>query len=88
MNDTEVLKAEVVALQAILIGILRRMATDRRDLAPIICEGFDEAETVLAGVAVKVGPDVPHQSTVGALAVLEEIRRAVVRDERLCGKSH
>lgn len=82
--DASILKAEVVALQAVLISVLRRMASDRADLAPLFCQAFDEAETILSGVAVKLGLDAPMETTVGALRILEEIRNAVIRDPALC----
>jgi hypothetical protein len=45
--DADVLKAEVVALQAVMISVFRRMATDRPELAPLFCEAFDEAEAII-----------------------------------------
>lgn len=82
--DDAVMKAEVVALQAVLIAVFRRMAADRPDLSPLFCSAFDEAETILAGVAVKMGLDAPYETTVGALAVVEQLRTAVIRDEAAC----
>jgi hypothetical protein len=82
--DPDILTAEVVALQAVLISVFRTMARERPDLAPIFCTAFDEAETILTGVADKMGLEAPLESTVGALAVIEEIRRAVIPDESIC----
>ena len=89
MNETDsaVVKSEVVALQAVLIAVFRRMATDRPDLAPIFCQAFDEAEAILTGVAIKMGLDAPIESTMGALKVVEEIRAGVIRDENICRES-
>jgi hypothetical protein len=78
------LQAEVVALQAVLIALLRRLMRDRPELRPSVCDAFEEAEAILTGIAEKVGLDAPLGSTVGALAVVEEIRSAVIRDERVC----
>ena len=83
-TDAAVLRAEVVALQAVMISVFRRMAVERPELSSVFCQAFDEAETILAGVAVKMGLDAPIESTVGALQVVEEMRAAVIRDERLC----
>jgi hypothetical protein len=83
-SDEAVVKAEVIALQAVLISVFRRMASERPELAPIFCTAFDEAETILTGVAVKMGLEAPAESTLGALRVIEELRRAVIRDESLC----
>jgi hypothetical protein len=82
--DEQVVKAEVIAIQAVLIAVFRRMASDRPDLAPLFCRAFDDAETILAGVAVKVGLGAPPETTLGALAVIDELRAAVIRDESVC----
>ena len=82
--DDAMVKAEVLALQAVLISVFRRLAGDRPDLAPLFCRAFDEAEAMVTGVAVKMGPDAPLDSTVGALKVIEEMRTAVIRDESMC----
>jgi hypothetical protein len=83
-NDDAVVKAEVVALQAVLISIFRRIATDRPEFAPLFCQAFDEAETILGGVAEKLGMDAPLETTIGALRVVEELRDAVIRDPNAC----
>jgi hypothetical protein len=82
--EAEIVKAEVIAIQAVLMSVFRRLATDRADLAPLFCQAFDEAETIMAGVAVKLGLDVPLPAMTGAITVLEELRRAVLGDEGSC----
>jgi len=82
--DEATLKAEVIALQAVLISVFRRLATDRPELAPLFCRAFDEAETILGGVAEKLGLDAPLESTVGALRIIEELRAGVIRDPDMC----
>ena len=82
--DEKLVKAEVIALQAVLIAVFRRMATDRPGFAPLFCRAFDDAETILSGVAVKMGLEAPLESTLGALKVIEELRSAVIRDESAC----
>ena len=82
--DAAVLRAEVIALQAIMMSVFRRMVTDRSELRPLFCQAFDEAETILAGVAIKMGLETPLEATVGALEVVEQIRRGVIRDETIC----
>ena len=82
--DEAVLKAEVVDLQAVLISVFRRLATDRPEFTKLFCQAFDEAETILGGVAEKLGMDAPLESTVGALQVIEELRLAVMRDPKIC----
>jgi hypothetical protein len=82
--DAAVLKAEVVALQAVMMSVFRRMAADRPELSASFCCAFDEAETILSGVAVKMGMVAPAETTIGALEVVEQMRRAVIRDESIC----
>ncbi len=82
--DAAVVKAELVAIQAVLMAVFRRMAADHSELTPTFCAAFDEAEAILTGVAIKMGLAAPAESTVGALKVIEEIRRGVIRDETLC----
>lgn len=83
-HDGDLLKAEVVALQAVMIAVFRRMANDRPDLSALFCQAFDEAEAIMTGVAVQVGVDAPAATTVGALRVLDEIRAGVLADPDLC----
>ncbi len=82
--DEAVIKAEVIAVQAVLISVFRRMAADRPDLAPLFCRAFDEAETILSGVAEKLGIDAPRETIIGALSIIEEMRAGVIRDESVC----
>lgn len=82
--ETAALRAEVVALQAVMMSVFRRMAADRPELSATFCQAFDEAETILSGVAVKMGLEAPAESTIGALKVIEELRAAVIRDESIC----
>ncbi|WP_106640032.1 hypothetical protein [Allosphingosinicella vermicomposti] len=82
--EAELVKAEVIALQAVLMSVFRRIVVDRADLAPLFCQAFDEAETIMAGVAVKLGLDAPVGSMAGAMKIVEELRRAVIPDESAC----
>lgn len=79
--ETDTAKAEVVALQAVLIAVFRRLAEDRPELTPTFCRAFDEAEAILTGVAIRIGDEVPRECTVGALRIIEELRAAVLRGE-------
>jgi hypothetical protein len=79
--DADEVKAEVLALQAVLMSVFRAMADERPELAPVFCRAFDEAESMLTGLAVRFAP---LRSTVGALRVIEELRTAVIRDESVC----
>ena len=82
--DAAAVKAEVVALQAVLIAVFRRMAADRPELAPSFCRAFEEAEAILTGVSIKMGLGAPRESTVGALRIIEEMRSAVIHNQEAC----
>jgi hypothetical protein len=79
-------RAELVALQAVLIATLRRMAREQPALGPTFCRAFDDAEAILTGVAIRMGLEDPDRSAVAALDIVEEIRSGVIADESLCGK--
>jgi hypothetical protein len=78
--DAAVLHAEVAALQAVLISVLRKLTARRPDLTERFSEAFDEAETILAGLAVNFGQEQASITTLDALRVVEEIRAGVLRD--------
>jgi hypothetical protein len=83
-SDIETLQAEVTALQAVLIAISRRLARDHPEIGRSICGAFDEAETLMSGIAVQIGAAAPMATTVGALRIIDEIRNAVISDESMC----
>lgn len=78
--DAAVLHAEVAAVQAVLISVLRKLTAQRPDLEERFREAFDEAETVLAGLAVAFGQQPTSITTLNALRVVEEIRVGVLRN--------
>lgn len=82
--DAAELHAEVLAIQAVLMAVFRRMARDHPDLTPLFCQAFDEAETILSGVAVKAGFESALGTTTGALRIIEELRLAVIQDPSAC----
>jgi hypothetical protein len=42
-------QSEVIALEAVLIAVFRRIARADPRMAKLLCDSFDEAETVMAG---------------------------------------
>ena len=79
------LQAELFAVEAVLISLFRRLAADRPDLAPLFCRAFDEAETIMAGVANQHGFEDRLGTTTGALVIIDQMRSAVLRDrDRIC----
>ena len=82
--DLTFLQAEVIALQGVLIALCRSLSRDHPELGPSLCRAFDEAETLMAGVALQFGLEAPQEVTLGAVKVIEEMRTAVIRDESMC----
>lgn len=86
MNDAELveLHSELLALQAVLMGVFRRLARERPELTPLFCHAFDDAETILTGVATRAGMEHAIGTTTGALRVIEELRQAVIGTSGSC----
>ena len=86
MDDTDaaLVRAELVALQAVMISGFRRLVQDYPATGLSICQAFDEAEATLTEVAMKMGLGDPGGAAVGALEIVEEIRAGVISDERSC----
>jgi hypothetical protein len=82
-SDLVTLHAEILAVQAALIAISRRLAATHPDLGAAFCAAFQDAETIMSGLALRL--DLPSEATLEALRILGEIRAAVIRDEAQCG---
>ena len=83
-SDAAILHGEVAALQAVLISVLRKLSAERPDMTQDFCAAFDEAETVLTGLAVRLGAEPASLTTITALRVVEEIRAGVL-ERGACG---
>jgi hypothetical protein len=79
-RDAKELHAEVLALQAVLMAVFRRMVREQPKLTPLFRRAFDEADTILAGVATQAGLEESLGTTTGALGIIEELRRAVLHE--------
>jgi hypothetical protein len=79
-TDAAVLHAEIAAVQAVLISVLRKLTAQRPDLEEQFREAFDEAETILSGLAVALSQQPSSVTTINALRVVEEIRAGVLRN--------
>ena len=79
-SDAAILHGEVAALQAVLISVLRKISAERPEFTQVFCAAFDEAETILTGLAVKLGPEPSSLTTINALRVVEEIRGGVLEN--------
>ncbi|QAY75246.1 hypothetical protein [Sphingosinicella sp. BN140058] len=84
-TDAAIVRAELVALQAVLIAMMRRMARHAPELAPLVCGAFEDAEAIVTGVAMKMDMTDPSLSAMNALRVIEEMRAGVIKDEAICG---
>ena len=83
--DLPTLHAELLAVQAIVIALARRLAREDAALGRAVCAAFEDAESLMTGVAVRLGADAAPASTLGALRVISEMRDAAIRDESVCG---
>ena len=51
----EEVQSEVIAIEAVLIAVFRRIAKGEQALARLLRDSFDEAKTVMAGLATRHG---------------------------------
>ena len=79
-------QSEVIALEAVLIAVFRRLAKADERMARLLCDSFDEAETVMSGLAVKHGLEAVLDTTTAAMEIVEELRKAVVPNGACGGK--
>jgi hypothetical protein len=84
-DEIAVVQAEVLAIQAVLMAVFRRLAEQTPELSHLFCAAFDEAEARMTGVATRLGMESALGTTTEALTIIDELRRAVIRDERSCG---
>jgi hypothetical protein len=83
--DFPTLHAELLGVQAVVIALARRLARHDPALGRAVCAAFDDAESLMTGVAVRLCVDAAPGSTLGALRVIAEMRDAAIRDESVCG---
>ena len=76
-------QAEVIAIEAVLIAIFRRIAKSDDAMARLFRESFDEAETVMAGLASRHGLEEALQATTAAMTIIDELRQAVLPATRV-----
>ena len=71
-------QSEVIAIEAVLIAVFRRIAKSDAAMAALFGDSFDEAETVMAGLATRHGLEEALQATTGAMTIIDELRQAVM----------
>ena len=84
-SDLVTLHAEILAVQAALIAVSRRLAIAHPEFGPAVCAAFEDAETIMSGLALRL--DLPSDATLEALRILAEMRDAVIQEEALCGRT-
>jgi hypothetical protein len=81
-DDLKDVQAEVIAIQAVLIAVFREMAGQYPQLGRLLRKAFDEAETIMSGVAIKLGMEPVLGTTTAALKIIEEFREAILPRDR------
>lgn len=74
-------QSEVIAIEAVLLAVFRRIAKSDEAMARLFRESFDEAETVMAGLATRHGLEEALQATTAAMTIIE-LRQAVLPAKR------
>ena len=70
------LSAETLALQAMLVHVLRRLAKSDPNLWKAIAAGFDDAASEVENIAIQHGAETKSVRTLDALRILEICRKA------------
>jgi hypothetical protein len=70
------LSAEALAIQAVLVHVLRRLAKSDPDLWKAIAAGFEDAASEIGNLAIQHGAEVMSERTLEALRIVEINRKA------------
>ena len=70
------LSAETLAIQAVLVHVLRRLAKSDAALWKAIVAGFDDATTEIENIAIQHGTDPMSGHTLEALRIVEINRKS------------
>lgn len=79
------LASETLAVQAIFIGVLDRLAKSISDLRTAIAAGFDDAANYVELVAIKLGAAAAPEHTVKALQIVEGMRATTLGKPKQSG---
>ena len=77
-TDTNLVAAELMAVQGILMCVLRRIAAVDQDLASAIEGGFDDAANLAEKMTVALGAGAPSKEAVEALRTIERLRAGIL----------
>jgi hypothetical protein len=74
----EEVQSEAIAIEAVLIAVFRRIARADPRMAKLLTDAFDEAETVMSGLAIRHGMEEVLRTTTAAMTIVNELRQAVI----------
>jgi polysaccharide deacetylase 2 family uncharacterized protein YibQ len=80
-TDTNLIAAELMAVQGILMCVLRRIAVVDQNLANAIEGGFDDAMNLAEKMTVALGEGAPSKEAVEALRTIERLRAGILGDD-------
>ena len=67
--------AETLAIQAVLVHVLRRLAKSDPNLWKAIAAGFDDAASEVETIAIQYGAEAKSEHTLEALRLIEVCRK-------------
>jgi hypothetical protein len=77
-TDTNLIAAELMAVQGILMCVLRRIAAVDQNLASAVEDGFDDAINLAEKMKVALGPGVSSKEAVESLRTIERLRAGIL----------
>ena len=77
-TDTNLIAAELMAVQGILMCVLRRIAAVDQNLASAVEGGFDDAVNLAEKMKVALGAGVPSKEAVESLRTNERLRAGIL----------
>jgi hypothetical protein len=80
-TDTNLIAAELMAVQGILMCVLRRISAIDENLANAIEDGFDDATNLAQKMTVALDEGAPSKEAAEALRTIERLRAGVLGDD-------
>ena len=85
-KEIHLLSAENLAIQAVLVHVLRHLAKSDANLWKAIAAGFDDAASEVENAAIQYGAEGRSERTLEALRIVQINRRASLGAGLLVGK--
>ena len=76
--DTNLVASELMAVQGILMCVLRRIAAVDQNLASAVEGGFDDAANLAEKMKVALGEEAPSGEVAEALRTIERLRAGIL----------